>query len=283
LAGSNLKSIQEGNKMTAAEILAAVRQNLKEATELIWQDEELALYQAQVLREMATHEGLLKRANLAVVQYTPEFDISPLTYFRVLRVEYPVGTAQWRQFNQFGSIVSMDLATVPDITSGTLAGTVTFTAGSRTISGSGTLFTTELSAGDLIGHHSGTKYYQIAYITSNTSLTLVEPFEETTATDTVSTTKYRDSSSCARVHYTGGYTVSTASDLPLKYDEILKLGIVANAVIDLSQTKANAVNIGDQAFASLKSWGNDKYAEYKMALKTMGRMADGMQYNFSRD
>jgi len=54
----------------------------------------------------------------------------------------------------------------------TLSGTVTFTSGSDAISGSGTSFTTELSAGDKIKKSSGSTWYTVSAITDDSNLTL---------------------------------------------------------------------------------------------------------------
>ena len=54
----------------------------------------------------------------------------------------------------------------------TLTGTVTFTGGSTAVTGSGTLFTTELKVGDIIKKSTGTSWYTVASITDNISLTL---------------------------------------------------------------------------------------------------------------
>lgn len=222
--------------MTSAEVLAAVRNELRESAASNWADAEIALWQAQILRQMADKDPLLKRANLAIIEYTKDVDVSALTWRNIEGVEYPVGNGYappiWRSYDLFGSNLVLDIETVPTITDGTLTGTVTFTVSSRSVTGSSTLFLTELEAGDLICKAAGTKYYQVAEVVSNTALTLVEPFEETSGADTVDSTKYRDYLSCARIHYGGSYTVSTTSDLPLKYDETLICGIVGYAATE---------------------------------------------------
>ena len=228
--------------MTSANIITAARVNLREAAASVWADSDMTAWVAQVAREISRKNGLLKRANLAIVEYTKDIDLSSLSYIEILKVEYPVGNDPeqpiLRSFDKFGSTLTLDISGVPEIDDDTLTGTITFTISSRSVTGSGTAFSTELAEGDLIGVSSGYKYYRVANIASDTALTLSEPFEETTVTDTVNTTKCRDYRSCARIYYSADYTVSTTSDMPAKYDEIAILGVVAHAATEFASDHA---------------------------------------------
>jgi len=62
----------------------------------------------------------------------------------------------------------------------TLTGTLTFTNGSATVTGSGTNFTGELWQGAWIRKDSSDDYYEVKTIQSNTSLTLMESYGGTT-------------------------------------------------------------------------------------------------------
>ncbi len=223
--------------MTSANLISAARVNLREGTASVWSDNDMTAWCGQVAREISRKAGLRKRANLAIVEYTKEVDLGSLAYIDIIKVEYPVGNNSYspiyRPKEQFGSTLALDIDTVPTITDGTLTGTVTFTQNSRSVTGSGTDFDGELESGDLlcVGKvvSAAYKWYQIAEVVDDTNLTLIEPFEEANNTDTISLTKYRDSNSCARVYYTGDYTVSTSSDMPAKYDELAILGVTAHA------------------------------------------------------
>lgn len=57
-----------------------------------------------------------------------------------------------------------------------LTGTLEFTEASTTVTGVGTLFTTELIPGDAIRDAYGSLYHQVLSITNNTELTLTEPY-----------------------------------------------------------------------------------------------------------
>jgi len=107
-------------------------------------------------------------------------DISGITdLLEIDRVEYPVGSSP-REYHNIDLIdnetieVDMDSAFSNTGTSSTLTGTVTFTSGSATVTGSGTAFSTELAAGNFIKPSGGTRWYRVYSIASDTSLTLEE-------------------------------------------------------------------------------------------------------------
>lgn len=153
----------------------------------------------------------------------------------VHKVEYPTdlsttGEPQYYGFEEFGDTLSVGINTVPTITDGTLTGTITFTNGSRAVTGSGSLFTTELDEDYFICTSTGSRWYKIASVTSATALILEQIFEEATLTDTVSVTKYRDNDSCAYLHCGREYTLTDYySNVPPKMDNVLVLGTTAYA------------------------------------------------------
>jgi len=69
-----------------------------------------------------------------------------------------------------------------------LTGTVTFTNASTTISGSGTLFTTELAVGNYVRASAGTQWYKITAITDDFTATISPSFQQATVTDTAGAT-----------------------------------------------------------------------------------------------
>ncbi len=238
--------------MTSANIITAARVNLREAAASVWADADMTAWVAQVAREIARKSGLPKRTCLAITEYTKNVALGDLPYIDINQIEYPVSDdiyqPIYRPYRQFGTTLILDIDTLPTITDGTLTGTVTFTQNSCSVTGAATLFTTELQDGYLIQvgkvASAAYKWYQVMKVVSATALTLVDPFEEADNIDTVSLTKYRDSNSCARVYYTGDYTVSTTSDMPAKYDELAILGIVAHAAQEYAAYKV-ATNMTD--------------------------------------
>jgi hypothetical protein len=183
-------------------------------TGTIWTDANLNKILDDVLGDMTQQRALQREACFAITGKA--IDISALSRLvKIYRVQWPVSDKGFkydnRDYQSYGTSIKLDLSATPTIVSGTLTGTVTFTKGSQAVTGAGTLFTTELQAGYLIGFSSGTKFYVISSIESATALTLDLPFEEETAADTVSVTKYRDANSCARVYYGKEYTVSRSA------------------------------------------------------------------------
>ena len=88
----------------------------------------------------------------------------------------------------------------------TLTGTITFTDASRSVTGSGSSFTTELVPGDMIRHvvtfvsgtEAGTLWREVDSIASNTALTLKQAWNGTTGTST--TSQRQDGWLRARLH-----------------------------------------------------------------------------------
>uniref|UniRef100_A0A6M3IPU7 Putative structural protein n=1 Tax=viral metagenome TaxID=1070528 RepID=A0A6M3IPU7_9ZZZZ len=215
--------------MNRKEILTAARHNLKETTASIWTDAYLYAMMNQSLRDISDRAPLRKSAIVPFVEYTTDLDVSGLSYFDIRDVEFPVCSTQTptiRSHSLNGDYLALDLDRIPKIThrttsgtdasTGTLTGTVTFTNGSRAVTGVGTLFTTELknnyehTNGDLICPSANSRYYQVAYCSSATALVLTEVFEEATVADTLDSTLSRTHDSCARVHHSKLYTLTVS-------------------------------------------------------------------------
>jgi len=104
----------------------------------------------------------------------------------------------------------------------TLTGTVTFADGSKAITGSGTAFLSELEVGDYIRKSSGTEWYRVFAIASDTALTLARGvITAEDGADSASVTKYWHSPvwlHCWKVHRLNKMTTLTgAVDLGAGY------------------------------------------------------------------
>lgn len=150
------------------------------------------------------------------------------------RVEYPIGSSprDYRNFEQIDNeTIELDMDSAFDYTgeADTLTGTVTFTSGSATVTGSGTDFDGELAAGYFIKPSGGTRWYRVYSIASDTSLTLEETVKSgDTGADTVNLTQYRDYVAriyCNKLHSVG----TTSSTLNVKEERVVELGSVAKA------------------------------------------------------
>lgn len=103
------------------------------------------------------------------------------------------------------------LTTVVTREEGTLSGTVTFTLGSTSITGSGTSFSDELEAGNYIRKSDGEDWYTVASIGSDT-LTLTTASNDD-GDDTVDATLYRD-----EIVPAGWYTIFFYNSNPIHND-----------------------------------------------------------------
>ena len=152
-----------------------------------------------------------------------DLDISDITELNDIReVEYPVGNRpkDLRNFSHWGDIVELDIDTKPTASSlGDLTGTVTFTADSTAVTGSGTAFTTELEEGWYI--KGGSTWYRISTITDDTNLVLV--LNVATADAGAATTGYwyqYACLTCSKVHYLSQLTdLVGAIDLAAGYEK----------------------------------------------------------------
>lgn len=85
----------------------------------------------------------------------------------------PFGDAEYRLWDAAGNLLTS--GTLSQNRVGLLTGTVAYTAGSATITGTGTAFTTELAVGDIVSWPDGQGGYatrRVTAIASNTSLTV---------------------------------------------------------------------------------------------------------------
>jgi hypothetical protein len=220
-----------GKEMTKTELVAAARSKLGELEASLWTGDQINNIHDIVIKEISQKCPLLKFVNLPLIQYTKCVDISSLSnVIRIIpqnEVESPIGVMRDSIYRS-ATELELQLNSVPEITTDTLTGTLTFVQNSRAVSGSGTAFTTELNEDDLICLSDGTKYYQIAHVTDDTNLVLSEPFLETGESDDDGSTIARSYKSVVRICYGAYYTVSTSSDMPVKFDPVAIAGIVAN-------------------------------------------------------
>lgn len=207
-------------------------QDVASGTE-VWTDLEIADHVQRAIKDVSQYRPYLRETVLVIQDDSKDIDISSLSdRVYIDRVDYyPDRTdRRWRNWTEHGDWLTMDLDWTPSIdTVGTLTGTITFTKGSQTVTGSGSDFDGELTAKDhYIRASAGTNWYRVLNIASDTSLTIDRPFMETTVTDTVSLTQYRDYTEVARIYWAGMHTVTTtASTLPTELEQLVVDGACA--------------------------------------------------------
>ena len=160
-------------------------------------DAELELITQQIVEEVSQKSPNIVREVMLTFEDSRELDVSGLDIIGILYAEYPVGSSPRDRRNVIpidNDTVEIDTTLAPENSdSGTLTGTITFTAGSTAVTGSGSLFTTELAADYHIRKSTGSRYYRIASVTDATNLVLAEVCRgEDDGADTISVTVYYD-------------------------------------------------------------------------------------------
>ena len=200
--------------LTKIEALAQVRYQLKDIAGGIWDDDALGAYYDTVLKEISKVAPLEKAVALAIIDDTCDVDISVLIdVVEVLAVETPGGNVppDFRNWKTRGDVLTVTLDAAPSVTKSTLTGTLTFTSGSKTISGVSTKFQDEVSVGDYVCCSTETKWYRVGSVASNTQVSLAEAYVGTTGADTENASLQRTAESIVVVHYGTLHTVDESS------------------------------------------------------------------------
>jgi len=263
---------------------------LKDPSYTTWLKANLeSILQCIVLPEVEKELPLKNKTALGLTQYTKNIDISGLTNLtEIFKVEYPpdyqpMRQRNWDYLDDSADIIKLDMESEPTDTDETLTGTVTFTNASRTITGVGTTFLTELNENDFIRRAAVTKLYRIAHISSATSLLLERAFAETTGTDTANLTVMRKRSTVAYVYWGSKYTISdSATNAPELLDDILVAGVVNYALQQTAITTINNVNLGETAAQFYASLLKEKMKAYKTALGGLRPVDDDIAQWFSK-
>ena len=176
---------------TLSTIRQTVKQLLKDefavGTDQDWTDDEIDVHIETCLNEVSDYSPYRSAEPLIVTAGSKLLDISEIEdLIGINRSEYPVGNdpRDYRNFEYVDNqTIEMKVDTAPSAngSSGTLTGTVTFTSGSPTVTGSGTSFTTELSKDYFIKPSGGARWYRVVSTESNTSLTLEESVKSSDA------------------------------------------------------------------------------------------------------
>jgi hypothetical protein len=267
-----------GSKLS--DIRQTVRQILKDEFAVgeneDWQDDEIDVHISTCLLELSSRSPYKAFEPLTVTANSRVLDISGITgMIKVNRIEYEAG-GNPRNYHNFGYLdnqtieMDIDAGSSESGVSGTLAGTVTFTSGSATVTGSGTTFTAMLKANDFIKPSTKSRWYRVDSVQSNTSLTLDEPVKNTdSGVDTAESTMYR---SGAAVGYYDKLHILTedTSTLNPKEESALILGVCGHAAVSKAKYLMNRVNTGGGNVASqMEGWGLTKTQLYQQALNRL--------------
>lgn len=225
---------------TLAELNTAILETLQDTGGLIFTDTTTQLVAS--LKEFSSYSPWISTRILTVRDKSRDIDISNLDIINADYAVYPVllkDSGVWlddedlddnRHNIEFETdYIRMKIDNVP--TAGktdTLTGTVTFTASSTSITGSGTAFSSELRVGWYIRKSGSSTWYRIASISSATALTLAKTVA--TADDGADTEDYTEFwqsdvyVKCGEVHY-----ITTQTDLAGAIDSGAASGYAAGS------------------------------------------------------
>jgi len=269
-----------------AEMIDTIRIHLSDpdSTTSTWADIDINTAIDRVLSDINVREPKLNHTLLPIQNSTKAIDLSSLTgLIDVISVEYPFGEASkaLKGFRIIGNALILDLPDVVNTDEKTLTGTVIFTEGSFNVSGSVTVFSTEISAGDYIKKSTDVYWNRVAYVDSDTSLILDMPFEGTTGADTLNSTKARAKNDCAMVNWTSPYMLDiTGSALPRKIGDLVISGAVAHCLNLRAISLTDAIPIGAGAVGNYVSQADRAMAIYQAQLRRLGRIEDTMVVSF---
>lgn len=217
---------------TNAELIDRVEEILEDSGNAIFTAADISSQFQDSITEASEFVSQLVKHIIPVTNGSKIIDISGITgLIDVDRAEYKVDKEpkQYRSFKVWGDELHLDLETAPSASAtGTLTGTLTFTTDSTAVTGSSTLFTTELEEGFYIQPSGGSTWYRIASITDDTNLVLTAVAEsDDNGADTADSTKYWREYAylfCRKIH-----TLTTLTDLAGAID--LVAGYNAGAVL----------------------------------------------------
>ena len=256
-------------------IRARIRQVLKdefaEGVDLEWEDDELDIYIDDCLQEISErspYNAVEVKTTIANSRILDISDIENLLWIE--KLEYPTGNdpGDFRNFIEIDAeTIEIDTTLDPSAGgSGTLTGTVTFTKGSATVTGSGTDFDGELEAGYHIKKSTSSRWYRIYSVDSDTQVTLAEPSRDTGA-DTEDATQYCYETVyvyCAKLHE----LTEDSSTLKPQHERLLIQGVSGRAAISKSRELINAINIGGAGTPSnMQAWGINQLTLYREGLR----------------
>ncbi|KKK86223.1 hypothetical protein LCGC14_2765410, partial [marine sediment metagenome] len=217
---------------TSVQIIDREEVILEDGSNVIFTEAVLSDETQNALPEISEFVPQLVKHIIPVTNGSKIIDISGITgLIDIDKVEYKVDQEpkQYRSHKLWGDELELDLQKAPVATSkGTLTGTLTFTTDSTAVTGSSTLFTTELEEGVYIQTSGGSTWYRIASISSDTALVLTAVAEsDDNGADTADSSKYWREYVwlyCRKVH-----TLTTLTDLAGAID--LVAGYAAGAVL----------------------------------------------------
>lgn len=282
---------------TRSDLRTEIAQQLRDSGNSIFAAADLNTAIQLAVDELSHELPRQRREVLSLVDERREVSLSPLTdWLEIKKVEYKVdkNPRQYRNFKVWDDTLFLELDSKPSVDdSETITGTVTFTNGSTSITGSGTAFDDEIEADQYIRHSGDSVWYRVKSVDSATTLTIEDAYEGSTDADTEDATVITDSDNVCRVFWASNHTVSdSASTIPGRHNSLMVLGGLAFAALNFAngylintcynaQTNFAAANttIGSvaaritQAVTDLATYRTDVEADLSTIATAIGNMS----------
>ncbi len=260
------------------DFIAAIRYLIRDSTATYdFSDAEVQNIITHVIKEVSMHSPYRINETALLTANSKKLDISGISnLLNIDKVEYKPGQnpEQYRnyRYNDNETII-MDVSSAPSETgtSGTLTGTLTFTAGSATVTGAGTAFLTELAQDYFICRSDGSRWYRVQSVESDTSLTLDETVKTAdTGADTINTTKYRYN--VAVIHCEKLHTLTDAiKTLNPNEERVLTEGVTAYLLAQWVNKLRSQVNEAVTIITSLHSSTGDITSRLNKAISYLNQ------------
>lgn len=220
--------------------IEAIREKLRDAdpSDRLWTEEALEAHVQEAVRDISRFCPRERKFAVKTIADTRDVSVADLDdLVEVFRVENPVGYTPryFHNWERFGDVLTLDIEGTFDDDETTLTGTLTFSKDSTAVTGSGTAFESECTAGQFIRRSTDTLCYRIASVTSDTALVLAEEYQGTSGADTEDATCYRGTDEVAYVWYGAQHEMGGSSgSLPARLDELAIKGGAAYAALDFA-------------------------------------------------
>lgn len=232
-----------------------------------------AIYEALV--DISVASPLVKNVPILTNAGTKVIDVSEISdLISVEHVEYPVGERNYHDVINIGENIYelvYDSLFEKTGTSGTLTGTMDFTAGSTAVVGTGTAFKTELAVGDFIKPEKASNWYKVLRITDDENLNLELPVKFYDSEDGVTVLYRKDVAlvCCNTVHR---LTIDSSSLNPQE-ENVLVLGAVRKLLLRWINEARTRLSAASAKLTELNTAVNNMTARIDKAITdlTSGR------------
>ena len=232
----------------------------------VWTDLEIKAHIHRAVK-VFTYDGHARIMETILPVTTGSKEISLLAALdgrtRIDRVEFYVdqSTRKFRNWEEWGDYLTMDINFFPSATASTLTGTWTFTKDSTAVAANNDGDAEdEVAVGEYIhsSKDANGECYKVKTVTDDDNLVIDRAFTGATAADTEDATQLRTYDEVCRIYWAGqNYITTTASTIPEQYEQLIVDGACAYALgayaSEAREAIANAIAIIDTGNTAIDS------------------------------